>query len=67
MKFQHSTTFKCISGLGQAGMSLNEDEMYRILNSLHQNKNTITKKLIQLLHDKWLFYSLSNIDPAFEK
>ena len=48
-------------------MILNEDEMYKIINGLDQNKITITKDIIQLLFDKGLFDSFPNKDQAFEK
>ena len=37
---------KFLSSVGQAGMILNEDEIKNILNSLDQNKSTITNKFI---------------------
>ena len=56
---------KFVSSAGQAGMILNEDEIKKILYCLDQNKITITKNLIQLLHDKGLFDSFPNKDQAF--
>ena len=50
---------------GQAGMIINEDEINNILNSLDQNKNTVTNNIIQLLNDKGLFDSFPNKDQAF--
>ena len=50
---------------GQARMILNEDEMNNILNSLDQNKITITNNINQLLYDKGLFDSFPNKDQAF--
>ena len=47
-------------------MILNEDEMYKNINGLDQNKITITKDIIQLLY-KGLFDSFPNKDQAFEK
>ena len=57
--FEMLTTrnLKFKSSPGQAGMILNEDEMYKIINGLDQNKITITKDIIQLLYDKGLFDS----------
>ena len=43
---------KFVSQVGQAGLILNEDEINNILNSLDQNKITITNNIIQLLYDK---------------
>ena len=57
---------KFLSTPGQAGMILNEDEMYKLFNGLHENKITITKNIIQLL-DKGLFDSFPNKDQAFEQ
>ena len=56
---------KFMSQVGQAGMVLNEDEINNILNSLDQNKITITNNIIQLLYDKGLFDSFPNKDQAF--
>ena len=56
---------KTMSQVGQAGMILNEDELDNILNSLDQNKITITNNIIQLLYDKGLFDSFPNKDQAF--
>ena len=56
---------KFVSTAGQAGMILNEDEMNNNLNSLNQNKNTVTNNIIQLLYDKGLFESFPNKDQAF--
>ena len=56
---------KFMSQVGQAGMILNEDEIDNILNSLDQNKITITNNITQLLHDKGLFDSFPNKDQAF--
>ena len=56
---------KFMSQVGQAGMILNEDEINNILNSLDQNKITITNNIIQLLYDKGLFDSFPNKDQAF--
>ena len=50
--------------MSQAGMSLNEDEISNIPNSLDQNKITITNNKIQLLYDKGLFNSFPNEDQA---
>ena len=55
---------KFMSQVGQAGMILNEDEINNILNSLDQNKITITNYIIQLLYDKCLFDSFPNKDQA---
>ena len=67
--FEMLTTrnLKFKSSPGQAGMILNEDEIYKIINGLDQNKITITKDIIQLLYDKGLFDSFPNKDQAFEK
>ena len=46
-------------------MILNEDEINNILNSLDQNKVTITNNIIQLFYDKGLFDSFPNKDQAF--
>ena len=46
-------------------MILNEDEINIILNSLDQNKITITNNIIQLLYDKGLIDSFPNKDQAF--
>ena len=54
-----------MSQVGQAGMILNEDEINIILNSLDQNKITITNNIIHLLYDKGLFDSFPNKDQAF--
>ena len=56
---------KFMSQVGQAGMILNEDEINNILNSLDQNKITITNNIIQLLYDKGLFDSFPNKNQAF--
>ena len=56
---------KFMSQVGQAGMILNEDEINNILNSLDQNKITITNNIIQLLYDKGLFDSFPNKDQVF--
>ena len=56
---------KFISTPGHAGMILNENEINNILNSLDQNKFTITDNIIQLLYDKGLFDSFPNKDQAF--
>ena len=56
---------KFMSTPGQAGMILNENEINNILNSLDQNKITITNKIIQLLYDKGLFDSFVNKVQAF--
>ena len=56
---------KFISTPGHAGMILNENEINNILNSLDQNKITITNNIIQLLYDKGLFDSFPNKDQAF--
>ena len=56
---------KFLSSVGQAGMILNENEIKNILNSLDQNKITITNNIIQLLYDKGLFDSFPNKDQAF--
>ena len=56
---------KFVSSARQAGMILNEDELNNILNSLDQNKITITNNIIQLLYDKSLFDSFPNKDQAF--
>ena len=56
---------KFMSTPGQAGMILNENEMNNILNSLDQNKITITNNIIQLLYSKGLFDSFPNNDQAF--
>ena len=56
---------KFMRQVGQAGMILNEDEINNILNSLDQNKITITNNIIQLLYDKGLFVSFPNKDQAF--
>ena len=58
-------SLKFMSQVGQAGMILNEDEINNILNSLDQNKITITNNIIQLLYDKGLFDSFPNKDQAF--
>ena len=56
---------KFMSQVGQAGMILNEDEINNILNSLDQNKITITNNIIQMLYDKGLFDSFPNKDQVF--
>ena len=56
---------KFLSSVGQAGMILKENEFNNILNSLDQNKFTITNNIIQLLYDKGLFDSFPNKDQAF--
>ena len=56
---------KFMSTPGQAGMSLNENEIKKIFNNLDQNKITITNNIIQLLFDKSLFDSFPNKDQAF--
>ena len=56
---------KFMSTPGQAGMTLNENEINNILNSLDQNKSTITDNIIQLLYDKGLVDSFPNKDQAF--
>ena len=56
---------KFMSTPGQAGMILNENEINNILNSLDQNKNTITNNIIQLLYNKGLFDYFPNKDQAF--
>ena len=56
---------KFMSQVGQDGMILNEDEINNILNSLDQNKITITNNIFQLLYDKGLFDSFPNKDQAF--
>ena len=56
---------KFVSQVGQAGLILNEDEINSILNSLDQNKITITNNIIQLLYDKGLFDCFPNKDQAF--
>ena len=50
---------KFMSTPGQAGMILNESEKDNNLNSLDQNKITITNNIIQLLDNKGLFDSKS--------
>ena len=75
LKLIHNNSFKMLtvrnlkfmSTPGQAGMILNEDEINSILNSLDQNKFTITNNIIQLLYDKCLFDSFPNKDQAFAK
>ena len=56
---------KFMSTPGQAGMILNENEINNILNSLDQNKITITNNISQLLYNKGLFDSFPNKDQAF--
>ena len=56
---------KFLSSTGQAGKSLNEDEIKNILNSLDQNEINIINNIIQLLYDKGLFDSFPNKDHAF--
>ena len=56
---------KFMSSVGQAGMTLNENEINKIFNSLDQNKVTITNNRIQLFYDKGLFDSFPNEDQAF--
>ena len=56
---------KFMSQVGQVEMILNEDEINNILNSLDQNKITITNNIIQMLYDKGLFDSFPNKDQAF--
>ena len=56
---------KFMSTPGQAGMILNENEINNILDSLDQNKITITNNIIQLLYNKCLFDSFPNKDQAF--
>ena len=58
---------KFVSEMGQAGMVLNEDEMYKLFNALHENKINITNQIIQLLYDKGSFDSFPNKDQAFEQ
>ena len=57
---------KFLSSVGQAGMILNENEINNILNSLDQNKITITNNIIQLLYDKGLFDSFPNKDQDLQ-
>ena len=57
---------KFMSTPGQAGKILNENEINNILNSLDQNKITITHNIIQLLYNKGLFDSFPKKDQAFE-
>ena len=64
-EYQELKSLKFMSQVGQAGMILNEDEINNILNSLDQNKITITNNKIQLLYDKGLFDSFPNKDQAF--
>ena len=56
---------KFMSTPGQAGMILYENEIKNVLNSLDQNKITITNNIIQLLHNNCLFDSFPNKDQAF--
>ena len=56
---------KFVSTAGPAGMILNGDEIKTILNSLDQNKITVTNNIIQLLYDKGFFDSFPNKDQAF--
>ena len=56
---------KFVGQVGQAGMILNEDEINNILNSLDQNKTTITNIIFQLLYDKGLIDSFLNNDQVF--
>ena len=56
---------KFISTPDHAGMILYENEINNTLNSLDQNKITITNNIIQLLYDKGLFDSFPNKDKAF--
>ena len=56
---------KFMSTPGQAGMILNEDEINNILNSLDQNKITITNNITQVLYEKGLFDSFPNKDQVF--
>ena len=50
---------------GQTGMILYENEINNFLNSLDQNKTTITNNIIQLLYNKGLFDSCPNTNQAF--
>ena len=56
---------KFMSTPGQAGMILNENEINNILDSLDQNKITITNNIIQLLYNKGLFDSFPIKGEAF--
>ena len=56
---------KFMSTPARAGMISNENEINNILNSLDQNKITITNNIIQLLYNKGLFDSFPNKDQAF--
>ena len=56
---------KFMSTPGQAGVILNENEINNILNSLDQNKISITNNIIQLLYNKGLFDSFPNKNQAF--
>ena len=75
LKLIHNNSFemltvhnlKFVNEMGQAGMILNEDEMYKLFNALHENKINITNHIIQLLSDKGLFDSFPNKDQAFEQ
>ena len=58
---------KFVGGMGQAGVILNEDEMYKLFNALHENKIIITNQIIQLFYDKGLFDSFPNKGQAFEQ
>ena len=48
---------KFVLGPGQAGMILNEDEIYKILKGLDQNNITIINNIIELFCGKGLFVS----------
>ena len=56
-----------MSSVGQAGIILNENEINKIFNGLHENKIIITNNIIQLLYYKGLFDSFPNKDQAFEQ
>ena len=56
---------KFVSQVGEAGKILNKDEINEILNSLDQNKLTITNNIIQLLYDRGIFDSFPNKDQVF--
>ena len=56
---------KFMSTPDQAGMILNQNEINKILNSLDQNKITITNNIIQPLYNIGLFDSFPNKDQAF--
>ena len=52
---------------GETGMILNEDEVFKLMNSLEKIKSETIKNIIQLFYDKGLFDNFPNKDQVFEK